>query len=278
MPLKTDPERARRVGDRLFRAFHTEGILGEVSMPEHILPPGVERGSQEHLHFITLTVAIDYMRNADDLWAAGRQTYADPETRYLYNPKRVVEIGIAKLTADMTKHQLAKRRRQDIGIWQTICLTLVEHFEGEAYTLLQRADFNGPKMLATIRNRKYSFPFLKGAKIGPLWVRMLQDSWQGQYLSGLEELPIPVDIHIAAATVMTGCICGPFEVPSKELRDAVVQVWFDACRDGAYYPLQFDEPLWHLSRRGCRKTSSFPCEFRSHCPVAEFCTSTALPG
>ena len=49
---------------------NSRGILGEVTMPEHILPAGVDRGSNEHLHFITLTVAIDYMRNADALWAA----------------------------------------------------------------------------------------------------------------------------------------------------------------------------------------------------------------
>ena len=71
MSLTIDAQRARRVGEKLYHAFRTTGVLGEVSMPEHILAPGMERGSREHLHFMTLTVAIDYMRDADALWAAG---------------------------------------------------------------------------------------------------------------------------------------------------------------------------------------------------------------
>jgi hypothetical protein len=276
MTLTTKPERTRKVGAQLLEVYHTNGILGEASMPEHILPPGVKRGSRKHLHFITLTVTIDYMRNADELWAAGRQTYADPMTRYVYDPAKVVETGIAKLTDDMTRYGLARRPRRDLQIWQNMCLTLVQHFNGDVYRLLERGGFNAPQVLATIRNQRYHFPYLKGRKIGPLWMRMLQDSWQGHRLSGLDELPIPVDIHIVAATVMTGCVCGPFEGTFEELRDAVVQVWFDACQDTQHYPLQFDEPLWHLSRRGCRKTPLFSCVYREQCPVTTFCTSTRL--
>ena len=74
MSLKTDPRRAAQVGAALYQAFHGDGVLGAVSMPGAILPDTVERGSVEHLHFITLTVAIDYMRDADALWAASRKT------------------------------------------------------------------------------------------------------------------------------------------------------------------------------------------------------------
>ena len=276
MSLTIDPQRARAVGERLYQAFHGAGILGEVTMPEHILPPGVQRGSREQLHFITLTVAIDYMRDADHLWAAGRETCADPETRYLYDPPQVVQTGATRLSADMGKYGLALRPQKDLSIWQTICLMLVEHFQGDVLHLLQQARFDAPAVLATIRNPRYRFPYLKGDKIGPLWLRMLEDNWQGHHFTGLGELPIPVDIHIAAATVMAGCVRGPFEGSFDELCAAVVQVWADACRGTAHYPLQFDEALWHLSRRGCRKTPTFPCVHQGACPVAEYCTSTTL--
>ncbi len=276
MPLTIDPARAREVGERLHRAFHGGGILGQVSMPEHILPPGVERGSREQIHFITLTVAIDYMRDADKLWAAARETMADPATRYLFNPRQVVQTGVAKLRADMHQHRLALRPQKDLGVWQTICQTLVQHFQGDVHNLLQQAGFRAPTLLATIRGQRYRFPNLRGDKIGPLWVRMLEDSWQGHHFTGLEQLPIPVDIHIAAATVMTGGVRGPFAGAFEELREAVVQVWFDACRGTRSYPLQFDEPLWHLSRRGCRDTRTFPCVHQASCPVAAFCTATEV--
>ncbi|MDY6875904.1 MAG: hypothetical protein SWK90_06855 [Chloroflexota bacterium] len=276
MSLKMDPKRAQQVGQLLLDAFHGEGILGEISMPEHLLPPAVERGSREHLHFITLTVAIDYMRNADALWEASRRTYADPQTHYLYTPRQVARIDTGKLIADMKKYGLARKPRKDAAIWQTICVSLTRHFDGDVYNLLERADFNALLAIAAVRSLRYRFPYLRGPKIGPLWLRMLEDSWQGRHLDGLDELPIPVDIHIAAATVMTGCVQGPFDGSFEELRSAVTEVWFDACKGSEYYPLQFDEPLWHLSRRGCRKTRWFACEYQPQCPVAEYCTEKRL--
>lgn len=276
MSIAMDPMRARAVGERLYHAFRGAGILGEISMPEHLLPLGVERGSREQLHFITLTVAIDYMRDADALWAASRQTFADPTTRYLYTPRQVAQTTFAKLATDMGKYKLAKKLQKDAEIWRTICLTLVQHFGGDVLALLQQAAFDASRVLETIRQARYRFPYLKGPKIGPLWVRMLEDSWQGHHFVRLEKLPIPVDIHIGAATLMTGCLHGTFAGPFDEFREAVVQVWSKACQGTAYYPLQFDEPLWHLSRRGCRNTPGFPCVHKRACPVEDFCTSTEL--
>ncbi len=174
-------------------------------MPEHILPAVVGRGSQDHLHLIILTVAIDFIRGADDLLAVGRETCADHETRYVYDSVRVVETGIAKLTTDMTRHGLAKRPEKDVQrIWQPICPTLVQHFDGRVSNLLRRARFNAPLLLATIRNPRYRLPYLTAPKIGSLWVRMLEDTWQEHNLCSLEDVPIPVDVHIARATVRTG--------------------------------------------------------------------------
>ena len=276
MSMTMDPVRAREVGQRLYRAFRSTGILGEISMPEHLLPPGVERGSREQLHFITLTVAIDYMRDADVLWAAGRQTFADPAACYLYDPRQVAQASLEKLIADMGKYKLAKKTLKDAEIWRTVCLTLVRHFEGDVYNLLRQAAFDAPRAIEMIRNPRYRFPYLKGPKIAPLWVRMLEDSWQGHHFARLEKLPIPVDIHIGAATVMTGCLRGTTVGSFEEFREAVVQVWSQACQGTAHYPLQFDESLWHLSRRGCRNTPAFPCVHQGECPVGDFCTSTEL--
>ena len=41
-------------------------------MPD-ILPEGVEGGSLEHVLFITLTVSLDYMRDAPTLWESARK-------------------------------------------------------------------------------------------------------------------------------------------------------------------------------------------------------------
>lgn len=37
------------------------------------------------------------------------------------------------------------------------------------------------------------------------------------------------------------------------------------------YRLQLDEPLWHLSRYGCKFRKGNFCEKRKACPIGEFC-------
>ena len=276
MSLILDPQRTLLVGQKLYHTFHNEGILGEISMPEYILPIGVTRGDLAHLHFITLTVSIDYMRDADALWKVSRQTFTDSQTHYLYNPRQVAETSFTKVLADMQRYHLSKKPEKDAKIWYDICQTLTRYFKGNVYELLQTGEFDARLILGLVRNPRYRFPYLKGNKIAPLWLRMLADSWQGHPIHALQHLPIPVDRHIAAATVMTGCLRGIEGVDWETIKDNVTQVWFKACEGTEFYPLQFDEALWHLSRRGCRKTVGFPCQFQSRCPVSQYCTEVSL--
>jgi hypothetical protein len=47
--------------------------------------------------------------------------------------------------------------------------------------------------------RRSDFPHLMGEKIAPLWIRMLRDNI-GIELSGHEDVPIPVDVHLLRAS------------------------------------------------------------------------------
>jgi hypothetical protein len=84
--IKIDVKRGRAAADLLYRVFSTTGIRGHSEMPEDTLPAGVSRGSLEHLLFITLTVSIDYQRDAVALWKSSRLAFQDPGTCYLFDP------------------------------------------------------------------------------------------------------------------------------------------------------------------------------------------------
>ena len=103
------------------------------------MPVGVTRGDPEHLHFITLTVAIDYMRDADELWAASRQTLSDPHTRYLYDPLQVAQRDFSRVMSDMQRYRLSRKPEKDAKIWYDICQTLTRYFKGSVQGLLQEA-------------------------------------------------------------------------------------------------------------------------------------------
>ena len=97
-----------------YQKFLSEGIHGRTNMPEDEPPDGVAQGSLEHLCFITFTVAIDYLRDAPTLWNNSRRTFSDPETRYLFYPKKLEQVGFEKVVLDMQKHGLSKKPERTV--------------------------------------------------------------------------------------------------------------------------------------------------------------------
>ena len=113
MRILKDALRGRSLADRLHRLFYSTGIHGRTAMPEDILPQNVERGSLDHVLFVTLTVSIDYQRDANKLWESARATFADPSTRYLYEPRSLHERDFKEIMLDMQKHGLSKKPRKE---------------------------------------------------------------------------------------------------------------------------------------------------------------------
>ena len=111
--FETDTQRARAIASQLLTVHRDSGVFGIRQMPEDLAPPGAEPGSEEHVRFITLTVSIDYMRDANHLWDAARRTHLDPTTRYMFDPTQVANTGLLKLSRDMQRYKLAKKTNQD---------------------------------------------------------------------------------------------------------------------------------------------------------------------
>jgi hypothetical protein len=260
----------------LYSAYVEGRIFGGSAPAERELPEGVERGDNLHLHFLTLTGAINYHRDEAQLWAAARETIADSDTHYVFVPHTVAQINLDKLKADLQKHELSKKPQKDADIWRRICTTLVEHFEGDMANLLGEADYNVDDALSTIRSSKYDFPYLGGNKLGSLWAHMLADSWQGHELTGLDEIPIYTDRDVVRGTVAIGAVRGPWKGSYDELEEGVVEVWNEACEGRDFYPMQFYNPLGMLGERGCLEVEEFPCDKRTDCPVFIFC-GEAIP-
>lgn len=277
--FEQDVDRTRHVALQLLSAYRTTGIFGITAMPEDEPPTGVEIGSEDHLRFITFSVAIDYQRDADQLWNAARLTASDPETRYLFDPFQVVRAGQERVIDDLQRYKLSRKFITDARTWMRIATTITDHFEGRVGTLIEHSGHDAVQMIELIRSSHYrgGFPFLKGSKIAPLWIRMLYDNGRVPFRR-IGDVPLPIDIHTAQATVQTGCIRTASTFGRlHDLRDAAQRVWATALRDADdTYPLRLDEPLWLLSRNGCRRTTAWPCQFRRVCPVVEYCQPNHL--
>ena len=184
MDISIDPEKGRKAARDLYDSFNTYGIHGRNEMPEDILPRGVERGSLDHLLFITFTTSIDYMRDANSLWDVSRKTFEDPNTRYLYQPSELIRKSLNQIIADMQVHKLSKKINQDAITWRTIGITLYQKWGGDPRKFLESCVWDNLVILKRLEDdshleagkRTPDFPFLKGPKISSLWIRMLRDN------------------------------------------------------------------------------------------------------
>jgi len=286
MPLTLDIDRGRKAAEALVRAFATTGIHGRKDMPEDVLPAGVVKGSLEHLLFLTLTVSIDYQRYADALWKSSRRTYEDPRTRYLFDPGALSASAPDVVARDMQQHSLAKKPRKDPWIWRTIGVTFHKKWGGDPRRFLADCGWSAQEVLERLRDDRHlsgarqvpDYPYLRGPKIGTVWVRILRDNAGMTDLVDLEKVPIPVDVHIARATLRLGVVRGNYSGSLSGLFEHIRQAWSSSvrglsCGDRAMVALDVDEPLWHLSKYGCatwhgvtgKCLQSSTCEVRGLC-------------
>lgn len=291
-PLVTiDVQRGHAAAALLHKAFSATGIHGHTEMPEDILPAGVSSGSLEHLLFITLTVAIDYQRDAIALWRSSRTTFEDAETRYLFDPQAIHEARPSRIIADMQRHGLSKKPQGDAFIWRTVGVTFLKKWLGDPRRFLADAGWNAPKALERLRSGKHiqgtravpDFPFLRGPKIGPLWLRMLRDNVGIDGLEAMDQVPIPVDIHVARASLCLGLVKGGFSGPLPGLFEHIRSAWSMSVKGlkvkgRAMIALDVDEPLWHLSKYGCsrRDGRTGVCPARESCQAKDFCVAGTI--
>lgn len=286
MSIVIDSERGKKVAELLYNSFTIKGIHGRTDMPEDITPNSVIIGSLDHILFITLTVSIDYQRDAPSLWESSRKTFDDPKTRYLFDPKLLHETPLRKIREDMQKYKLSKKHKKDADIWRTVGVTFYKKWKGDPRNFLQDCNWDSPLVLERLRNDKHTcserqisdYPYLRGSKIGPLWLRMLRDNVSITKLKKLENVPIPVDIHVARATLATGIVRGLFRGRLDEVFGYIRKAWFESVKglvieNREMIALDVDKPLWHLSKYGCtnRDETTGYCSFFNRCEAREFC-------
>jgi hypothetical protein len=286
MTIVKDTDRGKKVAELLYSAFSTTGILGRIEMPEDLTPRGVQRGSFDHLLFLTLTVSIDYQRDAVALWRSSRQTFEDTATRYLFDPQSLHKASPRQITADMQIHKLSKKPKKDAHIWRTVGVTFFKKWEGDPRNFLQSCHWDSLAILEGLKNDNHvhnkrsvsDYPYLRGPKIGPLWLRMLRDNAGIEQLKNLDKVPIPVDIHVARATLATGVIRGKTQGQLHDLFEDVRMVWAESvkglsAKDRPVIALDVDEPLWHLSKYGCtyRDRKAGVCPVSGQCEARDLC-------
>ena len=272
--LKSYPERAREVAFKLKERYEREGIFGHRELPDDAVKELLETVSEEKaLLIITFTTALDYMRNASELWKSSLNTFKDGEVDWVFEPQEVAKRGKEELLNALLKHKLAKKKKRDTEVWHAISLTLFREFKGSVRELFEAYDYDVERMFNHFsKERKADFPSLSGSKIFPHWIRSLNEKLNFPF-KNLEKLPIPVDVHVARATFTTGCIRGKYSSKglNETLKRRIVEVWREGLRGTGIAPIEMFRPLWLLSKYGCHYRKNGERPKYPVCPVKELC-------
>jgi N-glycosylase/DNA lyase len=272
--LTLNPERAREVARELLSAFEKGGIFGKRQLPDDAvneLLPSLE--FEEALLLVTFTTALDYMRNASELWSSSIKTFSDEEVKWVFDPKEVNRKGAKALKKALLKHGLAKKKNRDPQIWFSIASSLAERHNGSLRSLFESYGYDVEFMFKDfLKNRKEEFPSLSGEKLFPHWIRSLRDKFNLPF-KNVEKLPIPVDVHVARATFTTGCITGKYSAKglNETIKRRVVKVWEEGLKGTGIAPMEMFRPLWLLSKYGCHYRKNGERPKRGECPVGHLC-------
>ena len=268
-------QRASKVAEELIEALNRGGIFGRKELPDDMAESLKKYLTEEEfLRFITLTTALDYMRNAEKLWKSSILTIQDEEVKWVFHPEKVTEQGKENLKSALGKHKLAMKKEKDSEIWFKISKALREHYGGSIKQLFETYDYDVGKMFKDFiaGEKKERFPGLSGIKLFPHWIRSLKDKTTLPF-KNLHKLPIPVDVHIARATFTTGCITGRYS--SKGINDTVrkrvIKVWEEGLKNSGIVPIEMFRPLWLLSKHGCHYRKNGKRPKLSECPVKRYC-------
>jgi hypothetical protein len=185
----------------------------------------------------------------------------------------------------LSKYGVSKKPQKDCDIWRTVAITFHKKWRGDPRDFLADCGWNAVTVLQRLSTDTHlvagrcrpDYPYLRGPKIGPLWLRMLNDN-VGLSIQRLDEVPIPVDVHIARASLATGIVQGRYDGGLSEIYERIRRAWAAAVvglkvGERPMRALDVDEPLWHLSKYGCtsRHPETGTCPKIGSCEARAFC-------
>jgi hypothetical protein len=231
---------------------------------------------------LTLTAAMDRARDADALWfAAERLFVAEPWT---FSPAEVTRRSLTELADVLRAHRVSQRHGPDAAAWRVIAESLANHGLVRA---VHRAIFDGvgdarellDSLPAQSAGGTDRFPFLRGPKVGPMWVRMLAFPG-GAELSSLEVVPVAVDVQVRKVTEYLG-VTDTGGLDLELARPRIQAAWQEDVRlHGAEGPdplggkeAGVDPALWFWAKWGCTR-----CERAGRrLPIGEPCGICRFP-
>ena len=208
--------------------------------------------------FLTFVSAMDRARDANSLWQAAAKLFrSHPE---LFDPAEVTRISRDKLKSCLSESRVSQRHEPDSKAWHVISTSLALE-DSPVCRVIDSGLGDAEELLKALKSRdemgQSKFPFLRGPKIGPMWVRIMADPG-GAEIERIEKVPVAVDVQVRRTTENLGIA----DTRGLKLREAkpIIQ---SACHNAvaktdiggppriAGTSAALDPVLWFYGKYGC---------------------------
>jgi hypothetical protein len=208
----------------------------------HEVNPGLPLDSLTNYIYFTLPVSINYQRSSPAMWQAALATYNDIDTRYLFDPHKVIKTEFNKLQSDLLSHKLALQPNKHVNTWLKLSHTFADNYPSGPQQLFEKYNWDVATIIPAIRKTEKSFfPNLGGAKLSYYWIYILNQFTDAKF-KNLNLISIIPDTHVLQASIKLGLTT---ELDSP---DQVTQKWFDLLEDSEFLPIDLHPVLWNWSR------------------------------
>lgn len=295
--MAVDAEKRRWIASTLSQEFvsgrlgpsHLEELepSGFGAMPEFVAVGRIRSQGAEDLTvrvFLTLVAAMDRARDADRLWQAAADLWAD-EPR-VFSPTEVAGMTESGLRSTLSEHGVSQRHQQDTAAWRRICESLLDPASPRA---IRDAVLKGESSVWELRRgiarsskaKPPWFPLLHGPKISEMWIRMLAEPG-GASISGIDELRVAVDVQVRKVSEYLGVTDTgnpPLDEVSTAVRSEIQRAWHGACADAEGPPAirstcaALDPILWFFGKWGC----TFCERDQQKRPISSVCRDCRFP-
>ena len=155
--------------------------------------------------FLTFVMALDRARDSEQLWRAGFELFRSKPV--LFEPSSVSGMSHDDLRDLLRARKVSQRHGPDADAWRRIAQTLVREEECAVHRVIAHGVADAEQLLSDLRrpNRRgrARFPFLRGPKIGPVWVRIMANPGLAT-INGLDSIPVSVDVQVRRVTRTLG--------------------------------------------------------------------------
>ncbi|QLD86746.1 hypothetical protein HWV23_13750 [Natronomonas halophila] len=198
--------------------------------------------------FLTLTTALNRQRDAEMLYSKFERLWYDEHR--IFEPDFLVgEDRYDELERLFVKEGV-RFGKKDAQAWYEVARTLFRDHESNPMYLFRSFEFDRERIAQHVINASgdtrfysYSYPVLRGDKVRPMWLRLINN--QVHPLGKMGGADISVDSHIIS---FTNRLLKTEYTRAGEDKEEIRRFWRDVCEGHPITPVDIDGPIWYIDR------------------------------